>query len=317
MGGASAYIDHTDAIGSTVMETGPAGAVQWDVVNDPWGQVWQQTGTRQSAVFAGLDWQVNDPLIPSATREYSAGLGRWMTPDPVGGHLSDPQTLNKYAYVGNNPTSLNDPSGEDFWLVGGKQCSKDGVECDKGGYVLGANNQRMVVTSASLSDAKSGNKATVDENGVEITAKGLKGTYEGVFINNTPTADIAGVGRLSNFMFHVELSNVARGTLDAGTYSDKAAPDSSAVASALGALSYWVPTEPGRHDIDHPGYLSFRFSKGAHPNIFNYGPSLHILVRDDPTSTVPADSGYTDPFHVDSRTGPAHFGCAVFHAGCQ
>ncbi len=31
MGGGSAYIDHADAIGSTVMETDPSGAVDWDV----------------------------------------------------------------------------------------------------------------------------------------------------------------------------------------------------------------------------------------------------------------------------------------------
>ena len=114
MGGGSAFIDHADAVGSTTMETGPAGAVQWDVVNGPWGQVWQQAGTRQSAVFADLDWQVNDPLIPSATREYSDGLGRWMTPDPGGTKvvsLANPQTWNMYAYVTDNPTTLNDPSG--------------------------------------------------------------------------------------------------------------------------------------------------------------------------------------------------------------
>jgi RHS repeat-associated protein len=114
MGGNSAYIDHADAIGSTTMDTDPSGTVVWDQVNGPWGQPWQQAGTRQSAVFADLDWQVNDPLMPSATREYSDGLGRWMTPDPGGRkvvRLDNPQTWNMYAYVGNNPTSRNDPSG--------------------------------------------------------------------------------------------------------------------------------------------------------------------------------------------------------------
>ncbi len=94
--------------------------MQWDVVNGPWGQAWQQTGTRQSAVFAGMDWQVNDPLMPSARREYSDGLGRWMTPDPGGTKvvsLANPQTWNMYAYVGNNPTSRNDPSGL-YFVVG-------------------------------------------------------------------------------------------------------------------------------------------------------------------------------------------------------
>jgi RHS repeat-associated protein len=115
MGGASAFIDHADAMGSTTMETDPAGGVQWKIAYYPWGQVLAQGGIRQSVVWAGLDWQINDPSIPSATREYSAGLGRWMTPDPGGVKvvkLDDPQTWNMYAYVTNNPTSSNDPSGE-------------------------------------------------------------------------------------------------------------------------------------------------------------------------------------------------------------
>ena len=116
MGGADAYIDHSDVVGSTTMETDPAGAVQWDVTHYPWGRVFQETGIRQSEVVMGLDWQVNDPAIPSATREFNFRDYRWMTPDPDGGHLENPQTLDKYTYAGNNPTSVNDPSGLDFYL---------------------------------------------------------------------------------------------------------------------------------------------------------------------------------------------------------
>ena len=67
MGGSSAYIDHADAIGSTVMETDPSGTVDWDVTRYPWGRVWQQTGTRGSAVFgAGVD--ANPSLVPVIPR---------------------------------------------------------------------------------------------------------------------------------------------------------------------------------------------------------------------------------------------------------
>src|SRR5690348_8588304 len=114
MGGADAYIDHADAVGSTTMETDPAGAVQWDVTHYPWGRVFQETGIRQSEVVMGLDWQVNDPVLPSATREFNFRDYRWMTPDPGGVKvvkLDDPQTWNMYAYVGNNPTTRVDPSG--------------------------------------------------------------------------------------------------------------------------------------------------------------------------------------------------------------
>jgi hypothetical protein len=34
-----------------------------------------------------------------------------MSGDPIGGDTSDPQSLNRYAYVGNNPINLVDPSG--------------------------------------------------------------------------------------------------------------------------------------------------------------------------------------------------------------
>jgi len=34
-----------------------------------------------------------------------------MSPDPLGGQLVDPQTLNKYSYVRNNPVNLTDPTG--------------------------------------------------------------------------------------------------------------------------------------------------------------------------------------------------------------
>ncbi|MGH7968122.1 MAG: RHS repeat-associated core domain-containing protein, partial [Limisphaerales bacterium] len=113
MGGASAYIGHSDAIGSTTMETDPAGGVQWDMTHYPWGQIWQQGGTRQSGVFADLDWQVNDPLHPSATREYNDGLFRWNTPDPdnAGADVGDSQSWDMYSYAGDNPSSRNDPSG--------------------------------------------------------------------------------------------------------------------------------------------------------------------------------------------------------------
>lgn len=34
-----------------------------------------------------------------------------MSPDPLTGSISNPQSLNRYAYVMNNPTTLTDPSG--------------------------------------------------------------------------------------------------------------------------------------------------------------------------------------------------------------
>ena len=46
-------------------------------------------------------------------REQSPVLGRFFSPDPILGDPSNPQSLNRYAYVLNNPTSFLDPLGLD------------------------------------------------------------------------------------------------------------------------------------------------------------------------------------------------------------
>ena len=38
-------------------------------------------------------------------------IGRFMSADPAGGKRADPQTLNKYSYVRNNPLTVTDPTG--------------------------------------------------------------------------------------------------------------------------------------------------------------------------------------------------------------
>jgi len=44
-------------------------------------------------------------------RYYSSTMGRFTSPDTFGGRLTNPQTLNLYAYVLNNPLKYNDPTG--------------------------------------------------------------------------------------------------------------------------------------------------------------------------------------------------------------
>ena len=44
--------------------------------------------------------------------------GRWFTPDPLGGDIMNPQSLNRYAYALNNPTTLTDPLGLDTIYCG-------------------------------------------------------------------------------------------------------------------------------------------------------------------------------------------------------
>jgi len=64
-------------------------------------------------------------------RYYSSQLGRWMTPDwspapaPIPyANLANPQSLNLYSYVLNNPATATDPDGHICFLGIGNTCGK-------------------------------------------------------------------------------------------------------------------------------------------------------------------------------------------------
>jgi len=109
---------HANGLGSTTFLTDHAGAPTQKTLFYPWGQRWTIGGTLKDERFASLGqrdvetttWQ--DPLdLPIAqrlcfrqagttpNRLYTSGLGRWMSPDPLAGHVTNPQSLNRHAYV--------------------------------------------------------------------------------------------------------------------------------------------------------------------------------------------------------------------------
>jgi RHS repeat-associated protein len=61
--------------------------------------------------FTGKERDGESGLDNFGARYDSSSIGRFMSPDPLGGKLVDPQTLNKYSYVRNNPINLTDPTG--------------------------------------------------------------------------------------------------------------------------------------------------------------------------------------------------------------
>jgi len=61
--------------------------------------------------FTGKERDAESGLDNFIARYNASSLGRFMSPDPAGGSLADPQTLNKYAYVRNSPATLTDPTG--------------------------------------------------------------------------------------------------------------------------------------------------------------------------------------------------------------
>jgi RHS repeat-associated protein len=70
--------------------------------------------------FTGKERDSESGLDMFGARYYGSSLGRFMTPDwaakPVSvpyAHFGNPQSLNLYSYVENNPTTVGDPDGHD------------------------------------------------------------------------------------------------------------------------------------------------------------------------------------------------------------
>jgi RHS repeat-associated protein len=63
----------------------------------------------------------NTGLIKFGTRYYDPTIGRWTQPDPIAGDISQPNTINRYAYVGSDPINGVDPTGQNIAtdIVGG------------------------------------------------------------------------------------------------------------------------------------------------------------------------------------------------------
>ena len=64
--------------------------------------------------FPGVKADPEGGLTDFGTRYYHPIMSRWTSPDSVMAHQYDPQSLNKYTYVRNDPVNLVDPNGRDW-----------------------------------------------------------------------------------------------------------------------------------------------------------------------------------------------------------
>ncbi len=107
------YFPHANTLKSTTAVSDYSGAMTQDQLYYPFGQEWSMVGSMQEDRFAQLGHRDGETTFdPTYFRMYSSGQGRWMTRDPKDGFISNPQTLNLYAYVRDNPTRLTDPGGD-------------------------------------------------------------------------------------------------------------------------------------------------------------------------------------------------------------
>jgi RHS repeat-associated protein len=112
------FVDH---LGSTRVVTSATGTACYEVDYLPYGTENTPSGFSNTCStryrFTGYERDLETAYGNSAgndyafARYYNSRLGRFMSADPLDGDISDPQTLNKYAYVRDNPVNLVDPLG--------------------------------------------------------------------------------------------------------------------------------------------------------------------------------------------------------------
>jgi RHS repeat-associated protein len=107
---------HADHLGGTNVITDVNGARVQLIEYDPWGKTSRNEGNGDpERRFTG---QILDPesgLYYYGARYYDPELARFISPDPIVPSPGDPQSLNRYSYVRNNPVKYIDPTGHSFW----------------------------------------------------------------------------------------------------------------------------------------------------------------------------------------------------------
>ncbi len=110
------HFEQGDWLGTERRRTDNNGNVEMTSASLPFGEPVGSSGPDLSpSHFALLDQDLSaDSGLSHATyREYSSTQGRWTSPDPYDGSYdaSNPESLNRYSYVLNNPLAYIDPDG--------------------------------------------------------------------------------------------------------------------------------------------------------------------------------------------------------------
>jgi RHS repeat-associated protein len=181
-------------------------------------------------VFTGKERDAESGLDYFGARYYASSMGRWMSPDwsakedPVPyAKLDDPQTLNLYGYVRNNPLSQVDPDGHAFGiddlvgaLAGG--AVGVGVEVIKD-VALGQHITAGKIAGAAVGGALFGEgivNAPETLGGSVVAAAGAKGAVQGAVSNAVEQGVDIATGVQKNFSGRSLAVSTVAGAVTAG-----------------------------------------------------------------------------------------------------
>ncbi|HVC46512.1 MAG TPA: RHS repeat-associated core domain-containing protein [Terracidiphilus sp.] len=131
------YYSFSNELGSPTITTA-TGSICYDADFYPFGGEHAYTSTcAPNQKFAGMEQDSATGLYRTIFRQYASNNGRWLSPDPYAGSYdpSNPQSMNRYAYVMNGPMNWIDPWG--LYEYCGGWCTGGILPC--GRFESGAN----------------------------------------------------------------------------------------------------------------------------------------------------------------------------------
>ncbi|HLG18299.1 MAG TPA: RHS repeat-associated core domain-containing protein [Bdellovibrionota bacterium] len=111
--GGNVYFHQQDHLGSASVVTDQNGTVVSRNSYHEFGSIkWQEgAGGISDYTYNDKRWDKETNFYDYGARAYNAKMFKFTTPDSVVPDLTNPQSLNRYAYVRNNPLKYVDPSG--------------------------------------------------------------------------------------------------------------------------------------------------------------------------------------------------------------
>jgi RHS repeat-associated protein len=213
------------------------------------GQSFVHSCALSTSHFTGKERDTESGLDYFGARYYGSSMGRFSSPDPsmASMHFQNPQSLNRYAYVLNNPLILVDPKGMDCVYAGSDAAHSSVIsgDClsddDDGVFVDGHVNSLSDNSNGSITAHWSDYTAATnpyDRSGLFQTPDGMAGNpmAQALFhgagspywggANSMATAGVAfGLGAPAAAFFAPEIAatySLAAGSLDVGMFGPAA-----------------------------------------------------------------------------------------------
>lgn len=176
--GTETYFALNDWLGTKRAEATPDGKLA-TYSSLPWGSELTASGTIPDATaehFTGKERDSESGNDYFGARYFGSSMGRFLSPDPLGGSLVNPQSLNRYAYAFNNPLRFTDPTG--MYVTncasGDKACAKNASSFEKSRqHDLKSKNAGIRAAAGAYGDPGQKNGVTV---GFGDPGKGRNGT---------------------------------------------------------------------------------------------------------------------------------------------